>query len=194
MKMVFTESPTRALLDILISSVTWVFPMTTVSWSVHPGTRPWDCGIWDLSRPPESSRVTIRKSFPALSVPITDRSFLPELIRESSYGTTEVKTSSPVKKATIRTGSAVSDTHLSSRLTPLISAPLVGMAESRFGTLTSRSDAVSSITKRTSTVSPSPPMVNTSPLPEPERLSESGMSPAWVNSPENSNLMAASLS
>lgn len=193
MKMECMECLIRAWLDILISLVTWVYLMTIVSWFLHHGTRLWDFGIWEVSRLLDCSKDMKRKSFLVLSLLITDKSFLQELIKESNCGIPEERTNSLVKKATIRIGLVALDTLLCWRTTLLTSVQLDGMAESRFGTPTSRSDAVSSIMMKMSTVWASPPMESTSPLPEPERSSESGMSPVWMSSPENSSWKDKSL-
>ena len=122
-----------------------------------------------------------RKFSPAPFPPTTDRSSLPAQTLASDYGTPEERTNSPAKIATIKIGSPASGTPPLSKTrrlaTPLTSVQSAGMEESKFGTPISKSDALSNIMTKTSTVSASPPTANTSPPQEEEKSLESGTSP-----------------
>lgn len=130
-----------------------------------------------------------RKYYHVHSLLITDKSYQLVQTKESNYGILEERTNSLVMIQIIRIGSVVLDIHQSwrTRKQEIVhtSVQWVGMVESRYGIPISKSDVVSNIMMRISTVYLFHQMESIWLLLEEERMLRFGMSLLWENSLES---------
>lgn len=197
----YLENHTDNWLDTTTSFQTSLCLKKTVSWSPHLGTKPSDCGTSEPELPPDCSKDTPRKSSPLPSLPITDKSSVPELTEKSYCGTPWETSSTKLDQnthktktpSTTKTGSAKSDTPPRTKTHPRdtifhpTSPQSAGTEDWKSGKPTCKSRLLSRLTMDTFKPSPLPPMMEST-LPPEEEIENwtSGTSLICPNHPDHS--------